>query len=200
MPNSIACVALNTFGSEEVTKEFDSHFGEVFNSKGVILDVRENGYAIIARLIDKATSQTSKWRTRDYKPALRAWGKPEEWYEGEADAIQPRGGKPYLGPVAVLIGAQDYQRRGRLRGAPQGDQTRNSDWNSDRRLNRTASVHEDLRSERHGLHQVGPLPDGTEFVGGGSSRIFLCSGQGAMWRRAKTPLWRGQSLFFTVKK
>ncbi|MGA2607069.1 MAG: S41 family peptidase [Terriglobia bacterium] len=111
LPPGITYVALNTFGSDEVAKEFDSHFDEVLNSKGLILDVRDNGggssencYAIIARLIDKATSQTSKWRTRDYKPALRAWGKPEEWYEGEADAIQPRGEKPYLEPVVVLIG------------------------------------------------------------------------------------------------
>jgi carboxyl-terminal processing protease len=115
LADGITYVALNTFGSDEVAKEFDSHFNEVLNSKGLVLDVRdnsggssENGYAIVARLIDKATSQTSKWRTRDYKPAPRAWGKPEEWYEGEADAIQPRGEKPYLGPVVVLIGPKTF--------------------------------------------------------------------------------------------
>jgi C-terminal processing protease CtpA/Prc len=111
LPNAITYVALNTFGTDEVAKQFDAHFGEILNSKGLILDVRENnggnaenGFAIIARLIDKATSQTSKWRTRDYKPAFRAWGNPEEWFEGETDTIQPRGEKPYLGPVVVLIG------------------------------------------------------------------------------------------------
>lgn len=115
LADGITYVALNTFGSDEVAKEFDAHFDEVLSSKGLILDVRENGggssengYAIIARLIDKATSQTSKWRTRDYKPAEHAWGKPEDWYEGQADAIEPRGEKPYLGPVAVLIGPRTY--------------------------------------------------------------------------------------------
>jgi C-terminal processing protease CtpA/Prc len=115
LADGIAYVALNTFDSDEVVKEFDAHFGDVSNAKGLILDVRENsggssdnGYAIIARLIDKATDQTSKWRTRDYKPAVRAWGKPEEWFEGQADAIQPRGEHPYLRPVAVLVGPKTY--------------------------------------------------------------------------------------------
>jgi carboxyl-terminal processing protease len=115
LPGGIAYMFLGNFGSDEVSKEFDAHFDQVLNSKGLILDVRdngggssENGYAIIARLIDKATTQTSKWRTRDYKPAFRAWGKPDEWYEGEADTIQPRGAKPFLGPVAVLIGPRTF--------------------------------------------------------------------------------------------
>jgi C-terminal processing protease CtpA/Prc len=90
LPQGIVYAALNTFGSDEAAKQFDSHSDEVLNSKGLILDIRnndggnaENGYAVIAHLIDKATSETSKWRTRDYKPDLRAWGKAEEWYEAK---------------------------------------------------------------------------------------------------------------------
>jgi C-terminal processing protease CtpA/Prc len=169
LAEGIAYVALNTFGSDEVAKEFDSHFDEVLDSKGLILDVRENsggssenGYAIIARLIDKTVSQTSKWRTRDYKPAFRAWGKPEEWYEGEADAIQPRGGKPYSGQVAVLIGPRTFS-----------DQARNPDWHSDWRLNWPAFVDEDFRSERDDLHQMGPIPRRDRVCGRRNSAGYL---------------------------
>jgi C-terminal processing protease CtpA/Prc len=115
LPDGIAYIFLGNFGSDDVTKEFDLHFDQVLKSKGLILDVRQNdggsseiGYAIVARLIGNTTNQTSRWRTRDYKPAFRAWGKADEWYEGEADAIQPRGAKPFLGPVAVLVGPRTF--------------------------------------------------------------------------------------------
>lgn len=174
LANGVTYVALNTFGNDEVLKEFDSHFSDILNSKGLILDVRENGggstgigFAIIARLIDKATSQTSKWRTRDYRPTFRAWGKPEEWYEGDAGPIEPRGDKPYLGPVVVLIGpktfsaAEDFvvplkaTKRATLIGTPTGGSTGQPLF-----INiYGASARICTKWDR--------FPDGTEFVGVG---------------------------------
>jgi hypothetical protein len=56
------------------------------------------GFAVIARLIAEATTQTSAERTRVYKPTERARGNAEGWYEYPRDRIEPRGDRPYLGP------------------------------------------------------------------------------------------------------
>ena len=78
---------------------------------GLVLDLRENGggssrigYRIIGRLIDKPL-KSCRWKTRQYMPAFRAWGREERWYEGTHGSVEPRGQEPFLGPVAVLIGA-----------------------------------------------------------------------------------------------
>ncbi len=110
LSDGIAYVALNSFGSEKIVKEFDGIFESIREAKGLILDVRVNGggsssigYAIIGRLTDRPL-ETSHWRTRQYMPAFRAWGKEEEWYEGSHGPVQPRGDEQFLGPVVVLIG------------------------------------------------------------------------------------------------
>lgn len=115
LDGGVAYVALNSFGSEAIVKQFDDVFEQIRGARGLIIDVRENGggssgtgYAIVARLIDKATDQTSRWRTRLYRPAFRAWGQPEQWHEGEHSKIEPRGGAPYLGPVAVLTSSHTF--------------------------------------------------------------------------------------------
>jgi C-terminal processing protease CtpA/Prc len=142
LADGIMYVALNTFATDEVAKEFDWRFIEILNSKGLILDVRENGggsdpngYAIIARLIDKTIAQPYKWRARVYKPTARAHGQPEEWEEGYEDPIRPSGDRAYLGPVVVLIGprtfsaAEDFlvplkaTKRATLIGTPTGGST-----------------------------------------------------------------------------
>ena len=114
LSNDILYMAVNTFGTEKVVELFDAQFDSVLASKGLIIDVRNNsggssgnGYAIVARLIDKPCA-TSKWRTRMYKPSYQAWGREEEWFEGEHGAIEPRGEKPFSGPVVVLIGPKTY--------------------------------------------------------------------------------------------
>jgi len=116
LPGNIAYVALNSFDSEAVVKRFDEYFDRIQKSSGLILDVRENGggssgngYNIVARLIDKGVKlQTSAWKTRDYQPASRAWGRPEGWHEGTHDQIEARGETPYTGPVVVLIGSKTF--------------------------------------------------------------------------------------------
>jgi C-terminal processing protease CtpA/Prc len=144
LANGIAYVALNNFGNDEVPKQFDAHFDDILNSKGLILDVRENGggsdyngYAIIARLIDKPITQALKSLSRVYKPYYRSTGKPEEWDVMYGGPIQPRGERPFLGPVVVLVGsrtasaAEDFlvplkaTKRATLIGTPAGGSTGN---------------------------------------------------------------------------
>jgi C-terminal processing protease CtpA/Prc len=110
LDDGLAYVNLDSFGSEEVVEKFDEVFDRVAQSIGLIIDVRENGggstsigYAIISYLTDK-TLEGSRWKTRQYMPAFRAWGRPEKWHEGQHDPIVPRKEGFFLGPVVVLIG------------------------------------------------------------------------------------------------
>lgn len=109
LPGDVAYVALNSFGNSAAADEFDKIFDEKIRpAKGLIIDVRENGggsssvgYAVISRLIDKPLP-ASKSKTRQYLPAMAAWGKEPTWHDLGQDVVTPRGDNPYLGPVAVL--------------------------------------------------------------------------------------------------
>jgi carboxyl-terminal processing protease len=175
MENDIAYVSVNSFGSDTVVKEFDKVFPQILGAKGLIIDVRNNGggssdigYSLIARLIDKPITQTSVWRTRDYRPVFRAWDRPMPLFEGgDSGVVEPRGERPFSGPVAVLIGPHTYSAaedflvplkmsgRARLVGTPTG-----------------GSTGQPLIVEVYGAYarictKWDRMPDGTEFVGVG---------------------------------
>ena len=110
LENGLAYVALNTFGSKDVVKAFKEKFKTIRGKKGLIIDVRENGGgsssngdAIIRCLIEKAIPHTL-WKTPQHIAAFKAWGRPKKWFEGEPRMIEPKGDKPFLGPIVVLIG------------------------------------------------------------------------------------------------
>ena len=112
LEDGISYVAINTFGTSEVVDKFKKHMDSIRKSKGLIIDVRENGggsssngHAIIARLIDKAIPATL-WRTPQYRAAFRAWGRDEQWYDGGSKMISPETAAPFPGPVVVLIGSE----------------------------------------------------------------------------------------------
>jgi len=108
---------LATFSTEKVVKEFEKKFNNLNleKLKGIIIDVRyntggssNNGYAIISHFIDKPL-KTSRWKTRKYLPAYRAWRYKEEWYDGGTHGdIEPSTGKHYQGPLVVLIGSNTF--------------------------------------------------------------------------------------------
>lgn len=143
LPGGIAYVALSSFSTATVVKRFDEHFEKIVRAPGLIIDVRSNGggssgngYQIFARLIETGVKvKTTAWKTRSYKPAHRAWGREEEWFEGDHGEIEARGETPYRGPVAVLIGtntfsaAEDFlapvkqSKRGVVIGSPSGGST-----------------------------------------------------------------------------
>lgn len=110
LEDQIVYVNLPGFESDQVVRDFEAIFPQVRKAKGLILDVRhngggstDNGSAIISKLT-KETIEGSRWRTRQYLPAFRAWGKNEGWYEGQHDLILPSKKDPYLGPIVVLTG------------------------------------------------------------------------------------------------
>ena len=115
LKDGIVYVALNSFRSARIAEEFDEHFDRIAESEALILDIRENGggstengYAIIARLIETPITETSVWRTRLYRPTFEAWGRPTEWHESDSGEIQPRGAPAFTGPVAVLVGPRTF--------------------------------------------------------------------------------------------
>jgi hypothetical protein len=94
----------------DVVRQFEDALDKIMAAKGLILDLRDNGggssstgYAILKRLIDKPV-EGSHWRTRQYTPAFRAWGREEQRYEGTHGTIEPSEGKRFGGPVVVLTG------------------------------------------------------------------------------------------------
>jgi len=110
LEGGIVYVNLPGFGSDNVVKEFDNAFDKIKKGKGLILDVRLNtggstshGYAIVSRLVDKSVPG-SHWKTRKYVAAYRAWGRDEQWQEGDHSTIEPHEAKHYGGPVVVLAG------------------------------------------------------------------------------------------------
>ena len=110
LPGGIFYIALNTFQNKQVIEEFDEAFEKIRQSKGLIIDVRNNGGGnggiakkIVGRLIAEPL-EASCWKTRKYMPAYRAWGEKEQWHEGDISIVKPRGDNPFLGPVVVLTG------------------------------------------------------------------------------------------------
>jgi carboxyl-terminal processing protease len=111
--DGVMYVALGTFGTDRIVSQFQAVFEKLRRAKALIIDIRHNGggssgtgYAIIGHLIDKPI-QGSRWKTRQYRPAFRAWGRDNDtWYEGEPRTIEPATPTPFLGPVVLLIGPE----------------------------------------------------------------------------------------------
>lgn len=138
--DGIVYVQLPSFGSTSNAEAFERLLPTIRAAKGLILDVRQNGggdTSVGNRILSWLTDQPlpgSHWRTRAYKPAFRAWGRPEEWHRGTHAAVVPKS-DPWLGPVVVLTGpstfsaAEDFlvvlkaSRRARLVGEPTGGST-----------------------------------------------------------------------------
>lgn len=136
LPGNIAYVAFNTFGDEQVVKQFESVFDSLKQTNALIIDLRNNGggngavgFGILNFLTDKPY-KTSKWMTRSYHPTFRAWKRAEQWYSDSVREQTPSGTKLYSKPVVVLTSprtasaaedflvAFDYMKRGKIIGEP----------------------------------------------------------------------------------
>ncbi len=136
LPGNVAYAAFNTFGDEQVVKQFESVFDSLKQTDALIIDLRNNGggsgsvgYGILNFLTDNPY-KTSRWRTRSYRPTFRAWKRAEQWYGDSAQEQTPSGTKLYAKPVVVLTSprtasaaedflvAFDYMKRGKIIGEP----------------------------------------------------------------------------------
>jgi len=109
-------IRVNALADPDVVRLFDQALGMGGGRgfRGIVLDLREtartgsgreNGYAILGRLIDRPFL-TSRWRTPQYRPAYRGGDTPDStgaWLAAAPDTILPRRDRAgYPGPVAIL--------------------------------------------------------------------------------------------------
>jgi carboxyl-terminal processing protease len=110
LPDGVVWVRVNSLADRDVVDLFDRAVGG--GRGGLVLDLREatgvgreNGYAMLARLIDRPVL-SSRWRTPQYRPAYRGADDPDSadaWLAAPSDTIRPRRNRPaFAGPVAVL--------------------------------------------------------------------------------------------------
>jgi C-terminal processing protease CtpA/Prc len=113
--DGISYVAINTFKTSEVVDEFRKHMDRIRGSKGLIIDVRENGGGnsgngdrIVSLLIDKPILN-SPWKTPQHIAAFQAWGRPEKWHIGEMDYVEPNEEmERFSGPIIALMGPESF--------------------------------------------------------------------------------------------
>jgi C-terminal processing protease CtpA/Prc len=142
LDGNIAYVALNTFNSEDVQKEFEAHLSDIRGSDALILDVRQNdgGSGVIAyNLLGYLNAEDfapPPWKTRQYISTLRVWGEAGGWWEPPKPALwKAKGAESYTKPAVMLIGPRSLSatdvfaetfkrlRRGPLIGEPTGGST-----------------------------------------------------------------------------
>jgi carboxyl-terminal processing protease len=114
LPGNVAHVALNGFDGPAAADQFEAAFAEIARADALILDLRENGggnsgvgYRILAQLTDKPF-KVSAWRTRNYRPAFRAWGVGESSYGVDAPLLPPSGARVYRKPVVLLTSPRTF--------------------------------------------------------------------------------------------
>jgi len=114
LENNIAYVSLNTFGNNRAALDFEENFDEINKTDALIIDIRRNGggnsgvgWDILAMLTDKPF-ELSKWHTREYRPAYRAWGRQEGKHGNSSAKRQPHKTKHYKKPVVLLTGPATF--------------------------------------------------------------------------------------------
>lgn len=141
LPGNVAHVTLSSFNDDQAAEMFESAFAEIAKADALVLDVRENGggnssvgYRVLACLTD-APFVGSQWRTREYRPAFRAWGRREGSYAEAGENLSPNGRLLFTKPVVVLTSARTYSaaedfavafkgmKRGSIVGEPTGGST-----------------------------------------------------------------------------
>ena len=112
--DDIGYINLPGFSNANVAAQFDKLADKLKGLKGLIIDVRQNGGGdssvgdrVISHLIDKPL-KSSTWKTRQYCPALSAWGEKEGWYKGDQDEVKPSPKKYFLGPIVLLTGPATF--------------------------------------------------------------------------------------------
>lgn len=113
--DGISYVAINTFGTSEVVDKFKKYMDRIRDSKGLIIDVRENGGGnsengdrIVSFLIDKKIPNL-RWKTPQHIAAFEAWGRTKNWHTGEAEYVEPcEEMERFRGPIVALMGTESF--------------------------------------------------------------------------------------------
>ncbi|QJD97725.1 S41 family peptidase [Mucilaginibacter robiniae] len=168
---NVGHLVINNFEDRRIIKQFDSLFTQISATKGLIIDIRDNGggdgdiaFHILAALTNKPF-RTSAYKIPHYRSVP---GTIMQWEEHDAGTGMPNGKLLYDKPVILLISAQTYSaaedftvafddlKRGKMIGQATGGST-------------GQPVSFDLpgggKARICGKHDM--YPDGKEFVGVG---------------------------------
>lgn len=114
LPGQIAYVALNSFGDDTAAKAYLKAFPEISKAKAIIFDVRRNGggsgdvgFRILKTLSTKPFA-ISHAATRNYLPAMRAWGRPDSMHHFPDGLLQTDPAHQFSGKVVVLTSAMTF--------------------------------------------------------------------------------------------
>ncbi|HEX8189247.1 MAG TPA: S41 family peptidase [Pyrinomonadaceae bacterium] len=174
LPGNVGRLSLLSFGDEKIVGEFESVYPDILKTDALVIDIRgngggngSNGFDILAHFTDRPF-KTPAWKTREYLPTFRAWGRREGWHAGPAEEVKPKGGRHYSKPVVLLTSAKtfsaaedfavafDYMRRGKIVGEPTGGSTGQPLF-----FDLPGGGRARVCTKRD------TYPDGREFVGGG---------------------------------
>ncbi|MCR8556174.1 hypothetical protein KXD93_00885 [Mucilaginibacter sp. BJC16-A38] len=133
----IGYLTVNNFEDEKIMSQFDSLYTQIAKTKGLIIDIRNNGggssgigYHILESLTNKPF-KTSFSKIPRYLPVINGI----QWYENAPGEWRVNGKQYYDKPVVVLISARtfsaaedftvafDYMKRGKLIGQATGGST-----------------------------------------------------------------------------
>ncbi len=114
LPGNVAYVALNEFGDDTDSVEWDKHWAELSQARTIIIDMRKNGGGddgvgvhILATLFDKPVpaprQESPKWVATQ-----RAWGNTEGVVHYPDDQVAPDPAHHFSGKVIMLTGAGTF--------------------------------------------------------------------------------------------
>ncbi|MFA6957172.1 MAG: S41 family peptidase [Thermoanaerobaculia bacterium] len=140
LDGGVAYVNIRSFNDANVVTEFEAIIPQLAKAQALVIDLRENGGGNsgngdrILGMLTASEFPAQRWWTREYRPAMRAWGNPEGRYDG-ASRVPGSGDKAWSGPIALLTSARTYSaaedftvaflgaKRGELIGEPTGGST-----------------------------------------------------------------------------
>ncbi len=141
LSGNIVYVAINSFASELVQKEFEKNLPIIRAADGLILDVRENdggsgalAYNILGYLTSTAFA-TPAFKSRQYVAIRRVWGTAGAWFVSDSSKWEAKPQEYFSKPVVLLTGprslsatdvfADGFQllHRGRIVGEATGGST-----------------------------------------------------------------------------
>lgn len=112
LDGNIAYVGINTFSDRKVVAKFDSLFPFIEQSKGLILDLRENSggntdnaYQILGYLVDKPF-KIVQGKSRNYNAFNRAMRKTQQWGDNPSVELPANPSKYYSKPLIVLTSSR----------------------------------------------------------------------------------------------